>query len=213
MLRKATLLVVLLAASGARADDAVRAKTLYDAGLVYYQEGNFQRALESFDAAYATAPRAELLYNIAQCHDRLGRADETITYLVRYLDAAPNAPDRTTVEAWMRSLESRVKQSSQPVDPPPAVAPAPSPAPPPPATPPAAALAPRPEPAASAAPPVAAKESPPPAPATPWHRRGWVWAAASVVVVAAVATLIVVTHQGDGQAADDDPLIDFGGQP
>ncbi|MEK6608259.1 MAG: tetratricopeptide repeat protein [Myxococcota bacterium] len=118
---------VTLVSIGARADDAQKARTLYQAGTVHYEEGDWARALDEFQAAYRYSPKAALLYNIAQCHDKLGQLDETIDALRRYLEATPDASDRSSVEGWLRALEA-TKAAKQAPTPAPAPPPAPAPA-------------------------------------------------------------------------------------
>ncbi len=62
--------------AGACADTAQeRVRDYNEDGVYLYQRGEFARAGESFRAALELTPEdAGLLYNLAQCHDRLGDA-------------------------------------------------------------------------------------------------------------------------------------------
>jgi hypothetical protein len=52
------------------------------------------------------ALRHQVLYNLALCHERLGRYATALDYYARYLrEAGPDAEDRTAVQASMRTLE------------------------------------------------------------------------------------------------------------
>ena len=51
--------------------------------------------------------RPNTLYNIARCQEQLNRYDLAIRYYEQYLSVAPpDAEDRPTVEATMRSLRN-----------------------------------------------------------------------------------------------------------
>ena len=95
------LLAVLIAA-GALAQEDADAKIHFQAGVLHYDKGDYQQALEEFEAAFAASQRPAHLYNIAQCHDKLGDARKTIEYLRRYLGAAPPEEDRTR-QKWLRN--------------------------------------------------------------------------------------------------------------
>ena len=99
-------------------DDTARARLHFEAGSSYYRDGDYRSALREYETAYRFAPRPALLYNIAQCWDRLGDKEKTVAYLRRYLEAEPGAEDRPAVERWIANLEQALKP--QPAAPPPA---------------------------------------------------------------------------------------------
>jgi tetratricopeptide (TPR) repeat protein len=111
--------LAVAAASPLRAEDVTRARTLYEAGAVYYERGEFQKALDQFDEAYRLAAKPGLLYNIAQCHDRLGNLDQAIGHLRRFLAQAPaDDPEREFAQGWLRALEERREKRDRPPPPP-----------------------------------------------------------------------------------------------
>lgn len=78
-------------------------------GEALFSDGSFDAALAEFEAAYELlAGGGDMylaLYNIALCHQRLGRVDLAVHYYEAYLDAAPAAePGRAEVEASVRTL-------------------------------------------------------------------------------------------------------------
>jgi hypothetical protein len=96
----AGLLAALLTGSPdrARADDdtgAARqatARTLFEEGLEYSDAGRWQEAADRFSRAYQAKPTAEIAYNLAQAHVRLGHlsaAAEMLRRAVADPDAAP----------------------------------------------------------------------------------------------------------------------------
>ena len=82
----------------------------FEAGRIAYAAARYEDALADFEDAYALSERPELLYNIAQCHDRLRHDAEAIVALERYLAAVPEATNRVEVEtrvAALRDAEAR----------------------------------------------------------------------------------------------------------
>ena len=89
----------------ARADDET-ARLHFQAGAKEFEAGRYEAALASFSAAYELSGRPELLYNIALCHEELGRYGEAADHLRRYLDEVENgarAPHRDPTKGGGRS--------------------------------------------------------------------------------------------------------------
>ena len=73
-----TLGLALGLASGAVASpdqDKVLAKQHYESGASHFDLAEYEQALVEFKEAYRLKPDATLLYNIAQCHRKLGNID------------------------------------------------------------------------------------------------------------------------------------------
>lgn len=62
-----------------------RAQALYAEGETAYAAENYESALESFIAAYELIPVPGLLFNIGQCHRKLGHHQEAADFFKRYL--------------------------------------------------------------------------------------------------------------------------------
>lgn len=80
--------IALSAAPPARAQDAgveEQAQALYADGEKAYANGDYESALQSFVAAYELIPVAGLLFNIGQCHRKLGHHEEAADFFKRYL--------------------------------------------------------------------------------------------------------------------------------
>lgn len=79
--------LLVATASPARAQDATQqAKTLFDVGAQAYQAGNFQAAIQAFGEAYRLAPRAGILFSMAQAHRRqyfIGKRPEHLREALR----------------------------------------------------------------------------------------------------------------------------------
>lgn len=97
---------ILLAIVGpARADDALDARAHYQAGQHFYDQGQYDEAIHEFEEAYRLKPHPNVLYNIAQAHERLLEYAESVKWFERYLkEAPPDAEFRTIVENRLRIL-------------------------------------------------------------------------------------------------------------
>jgi tetratricopeptide (TPR) repeat protein len=84
------------------------ARALFMAGRVAFDEARYESALKHFEASYELSQRTPLLYNIAQCHDRLRRDEQAIAAFERYLAAEPNPENRALVEARVKALRELV---------------------------------------------------------------------------------------------------------
>lgn len=88
-------------AQSSEADDAL-ARERYQAGVVAFDAGSYEAALDLFRGAYELSPRPQLLYNIGTTADRLRRNAEAVEAFEAYLEQAPNA---TNAESVRRRLE------------------------------------------------------------------------------------------------------------
>jgi hypothetical protein len=108
-----TLLVALLLsalAMPARADNASRdAAKHFQRGVDLYNDGDFRGALVEFKKAYATWPRANVLYDIGQTEYQLLDYASALKTMERYLsETGANAPHRSDVENSVEILRGRV---------------------------------------------------------------------------------------------------------
>jgi hypothetical protein len=134
----------------AHADDAQRAKELYEAGTRYFDLGQFDKAIDAWQAGYREKSDSRFLYNIAQAYRLAGDLNKAIFFYKGYLRNSPKASNRPEVELKIQALQKQLGEQEQ------ARAAGPSsriPNPPPPA------------PAAAAPPPAPSATAPPPSPA------------------------------------------------
>jgi tetratricopeptide (TPR) repeat protein len=105
-------LSVSVASFTARADDAAVAKAKYESGVRHYDLSEWEPALLDFKEAYRNKPDPVFLYNIAQCHRKLGHAEEAITFYQTYLRRAPDANNREEVERRISELSRETAGTS-----------------------------------------------------------------------------------------------------
>src|SRR5256885_3554871 len=86
----------LIACAVAHADDAGDARAHYEAGQKLYDQGRYDEAIGEYETAYRLKPHPNVLYNIAQAHERLLEYGESVKWFERYLaEAPPDAEFRT----------------------------------------------------------------------------------------------------------------------
>jgi hypothetical protein len=84
------LVTLLFVASPAAARDLKKeAQLRLDAGLREYQDGNYDRAIKEFEAAYGIDPDPDLLLAWAQAERLAGKCKAAVPRYRRYLDSKP----------------------------------------------------------------------------------------------------------------------------
>jgi tetratricopeptide (TPR) repeat protein len=138
MVRSAVAVAVLLWCAGAaRAADAPpttpeqfeQSRQAYAEGAAAYERGAYDKALEHFQNAYDLAPSPEFWFNIARCHERLGRWGEAAAAYERYLAGKPTVEDAVQIRERISDLRVRAAEVARLQQPPPApvvIAPPPS---------------------------------------------------------------------------------------
>jgi hypothetical protein len=104
------MLVVAFALPARAADNASRdAAKHFQRGVDLYNDGDFRGALVEFKKAYATWPRANVLYDIGQTEYQLLDYASALKTMERYLsETGANAPHRSDVENSVEILRGRV---------------------------------------------------------------------------------------------------------
>jgi hypothetical protein len=131
---------------GAQSDDE-NARRHFESGAAYLQQSDYENALREFQAAYGLSKRPPLLLNIAIVYERMGKLQEAVDTLTKYLEEDPKSPERTTLETRIANLKKRIEATAKAAPLPAAPAPAAS------STPPAPPPAPIAQPAPAAPPP------------------------------------------------------------
>jgi len=103
--------VLVAAPATARAGDTASrdASKHFQRGVDLYNDGDFRGALVEFKKAYATWPRANVLYDIGQTEYQLLDYAGALKTMERYLaETGASAPHRQEVEATVEVLRTRV---------------------------------------------------------------------------------------------------------
>ncbi|WP_224242973.1 tetratricopeptide repeat protein [Hyalangium gracile] len=108
-------LLAPLPAAGAQLTDEAKAqaRVKYNDGNVAYEQGDFRKALASFNAAYQLAPLPGFLFNVAQCHRQLGAYERAAHFYRRYLSLSAKEPaNAPMVRELIAEMESKAKQQA-----------------------------------------------------------------------------------------------------
>src|SRR5450759_1523475 len=105
----AVMALALSLASGSVAaspgGDKVLARQHFESGASHFDLSEYDEALVEFKEAYRLKADATFLYNIAQCHRKLGHLEEALTFYKTYLRRSPDAPNREEIERRIQELD------------------------------------------------------------------------------------------------------------
>ena len=90
----------------------MRARELFEKGDAAYAEGRYEEAHASFFEAYELSGRPQLLFNVSNALERLGRYAEAVEALEKYL-ASGKAKDRDIVQKRLVNLRKRVEEQKK----------------------------------------------------------------------------------------------------
>src|ERR1700747_636344 len=116
--RPSTLLVVpllvlcLLPAGAARAEDTTAAREHYQKGTAFFDLGKYADAIKEFEAAYEAKNDPAFLYNLAQAHRLAGNPEQALRFYRTYLRKNPKPPNRADIEEKIAQLEKLVDQKT-----------------------------------------------------------------------------------------------------
>lgn len=88
---------------------ATLARARYNRGTSFYNLGRYKEALVEYEAAYLAIQDPPFLYDIAQCHRKLGNNKEALGFYRNYLRVSPNAPNRPEVQKRIAELEREIR--------------------------------------------------------------------------------------------------------
>jgi tetratricopeptide (TPR) repeat protein len=95
--------------------DAAQAKAHFERGRTYFEVDEYRKAIAEFKAAHIEKPDPAFLYNIAECHRRLGEVSDALVFYRRFLATAP--PDdktRPVVEQRVADLKTVADETKPP---------------------------------------------------------------------------------------------------
>jgi tetratricopeptide (TPR) repeat protein len=187
------------AAEAASPEDTAKAREHFGKARIHYDLKEYGQALQEFKDAYRYVQDPVFLYNIAQCHWKLGQNREAVDFFKNYLRREPGARNRAEVERRIEELEKDLGANpTPPATPPPSTPPVGPPPGPPPATPPPLATPPGPTPSNSS--PALHLEATQPPPETHdeapiFYKKWWFWTAVGAVVVGGVVVGLAASHR------------------
>ena len=90
-----------------------QARQHYQTGAEAYSNGQFRAAAVSFERSYELSHRPALLFNIAQCHDRLGRWAKANELYREYLNELPHPPNLEFVSSRLEFTQERMEREAE----------------------------------------------------------------------------------------------------
>src|SRR5262245_21890113 len=115
----AVVAVAAFSAAPASAQDAEKARQLFQQGSKYYDLGQFDKAIEAWQAGYDQKPDPGFLYNIAQAYRQKQDAAKAIFFYKGYLRNSPKAKNREEVEQKIAQLQKQAGDTGTTTPPPP----------------------------------------------------------------------------------------------
>lgn len=114
-------MVSMLFASTAHAQsEAEIAAAVTQRASAAYSAGDFERAAVLLEESIALHETSALHFNLARCYTELSRWLDAREHYQRFLELAPEAPQRASVEARIQELDRRIERETEP-EPPPAL--------------------------------------------------------------------------------------------
>jgi len=109
--------LIAFAAAPAQAQDAEKARQLFQQGSKYYDLGQFDKAIEAWQQGYDQKSDPGFLYNIAQAYRQKQDAAKAIFFYKGYLRNSPKAHNRADVEQKIAALQKQL-DAGTPANPP-----------------------------------------------------------------------------------------------
>src|SRR5215831_13728632 len=103
--RAVFLVAVLLAVGGAARAAPAPAPAIPAEAVAHYDLNEFEAALEEFKAAFRAVQDPSFLFNIAQCHRKLGHTADALAFYRNYVRRSPQSPNRAEAERHIAELE------------------------------------------------------------------------------------------------------------
>src|SRR5262249_36399535 len=101
-------LLIVVAAWPAWAGDIEKARAHFKSGLAAYTLGDYPKAAEEYEAAYAEEPDPALLYNAAQAQRLAGNKARALFLYRNYLRYFPNQSNRAEVREHIANLQAAI---------------------------------------------------------------------------------------------------------
>lgn len=95
-----------------KAATEIRAKELFQKGDAAYAEGRYEEALAAFQESYDISGRPQLLFNVSNALERLGRYAEAVEALEKYL-ASGKARDKDVVQKRLAAVKKRAEEQKR----------------------------------------------------------------------------------------------------
>jgi hypothetical protein len=101
-----------IAQDPAAAAPTADARELFRRGEAAYSAGNYELAIREWNSAFSVDPRPRIQFNLSQAYERLGRLEEAMAALKKFLDSGdPDDPMYSDANARLSALQARLAQT------------------------------------------------------------------------------------------------------
>ena len=91
-------------------EEIARAKSRFAEGRTHLEKGRYDEAAAAFEESYSLSGRSELLFYVAQAHEKRGDLLAAQRHYQRYLDETPSASNAEQVLDTIIQLSQRIKK-------------------------------------------------------------------------------------------------------
>jgi tetratricopeptide (TPR) repeat protein len=109
-MRSIAIAILLMGSFSARGDEAAGLRERLRDASAQYNMGNYQVALEQFQAAYSASGKHVLLYNIAQCYRQLGDLQKAAINYRSFIRLEPENAAVPTAKDLLAKVEDQLAQ-------------------------------------------------------------------------------------------------------
>lgn len=106
------LFLAVALASPAHATTTAVARQHFMQGQAFYKQAHYDEAIREFQAAYDARPHPAVLFNLAQCYEKLGDTASALKDYREYLRQVPDAEDRAAVETIVANITAHLKDTA-----------------------------------------------------------------------------------------------------
>src|SRR5688500_15736474 len=97
-----------------RPAQVAQGRAAFEEGRREFDAARYEQALAAFRRAHDLVRTPAILFNLGTCADLLHRDEEALPAFEAYLAERPDAPDRVTVEARVRSIRAAIAERNAP---------------------------------------------------------------------------------------------------
>lgn len=89
------------------------ARRQFKLGGGYFADLQYEKALKAFQESYRLSLKPDLLFNIAQCHSKLGEYEKAIEMFERFLKADPHGGQADAVQGRIKALRQEIESQKR----------------------------------------------------------------------------------------------------
>ncbi|HEY3450735.1 MAG TPA: tetratricopeptide repeat protein [Myxococcales bacterium] len=104
----------LEAAKAPSKKDVAAAKAAFGKGKKDFEAGRFKEAIDKYEKAYALTSMPAILFNIGQCHKKLGNWEKAVDYFQRFLAEAPRPiPNEALAQQLLDESKAKIAEAAK----------------------------------------------------------------------------------------------------